>query len=463
MEIARLQALITADDRQFRQKMAEADRTGRSTAKSISSSFSNLKLAIPGLGGLSKLAGETKQAFAGAFAGLGTELLTGAIGKVTAGFTLAIKTGLDFNKMMEGAGVVFENFAGSAAGAQKHLDDLKNFAKSSPFDLPDLIQASARMQAFGTNINQVIPDLKNLQNAAALAAGTSGNFTDSLQGITTALGQMKAKGTVSAEEMQQLAERGIPAWDLLAAKIGKSVEQTRKLAEQGKLRGAPAVDALLEAFGESKFAGLGEKLARTTLGKESNLRDALTQQAGEAAKDTIIAYNSALDAALKTSQTQQVLNAGKSANAPVAAGLQIGADIMSGETTAKDIGKALLPTAKDTVKELGSILSKGISDAWSVAKDVASGVAEAAGVSMGDAAATGTKKSLKIQSPSEVYFEFGLMAAEGFQLGFDAGKKRLRVDLTDLPSNLEIRHPRSPRQWKASSARPALRNCSKKA
>ncbi|MBL8186593.1 MAG: tape measure protein [Acidobacteria bacterium] len=438
MELARLSAVITADDRQFRSKMDAADKKGKDTARSISSSFSNLKLNLPSIsGGLSRMAGEARGAFAGAFAGMGTELVSGALSAATAGFNATIKAGLDFNKMMEGASIVFENFAGSAEGAQKHLADLKTFAKSSPFDLPDLIQASARMQAFGVNIRDVVPQLQNLQNAAALAAGTSGNFTESLDGIVNALGQMRAKGSVSAEEMQQLAERGIPAWDLLAAKIGKTVEETRKLSEQGKLRGAPAADALLEAFGEGKFQGLGERLAKSTLGKESNLRDAMTQQAGAAAQDTVQAYNSALDEAIKRAQGPGVASLAKSANAPVAAGLQIASDLSSGQTTLKDIGRALPQTAVDTVTEIKDILSKGIAGAWGAVKEIGSGVAESAGVQMGDAAAAGTKKSLQIQSPSQVYIGFGEMAAAGFQIGFESGKGKLRVGLGDVKVDSE--------------------------
>lgn len=403
--------------------------------------------AVSGLvGKMGSLRGVTGQV-GSAFAGLGTELLTAGIGKLSDAFSLAIKTGLDFNKMMEGAGIVFENLAGSAAGAQKHLNDLKEFAKTSPFDLPDLIQASARMQAFGVKIEQVVPQLRNIQNAAALAAGTSGNFTEALGGINTALGQMRAKGKVSAEEMNQLAERGVPAWELLAKKIGLTVQETMKLGETGKLKGAPAAEALIESFGEGKFAGLAEKLSKTTLGKESNLRDALSQQAGEAAKDTVAAYNNALDEALKQANTPRAAEIGKKANAPVAAGLQLGTDIMSGATTAKEIGAALIPTAKDTVKDLTKILSEGISSAWSITKEIASGVAESAGISMGQGAIKGTKGALQSQSPSKVYIGIGEDAAEGFVIGFENGKKRILTANEKLVEELKKQFDRANKEF----------------
>lgn len=446
---ANLRRLFGETDR-TRRGLDELDRAGRSAGAGLGGSFDRAATsagrfgaAVSGLsakmGGLRGVASATGSAFAG----LGTELLTGSLSKLTATFSLAIKTGIDFNKMMEGAGIVFENLAGSAEGAQRHLNDLKEFAKSSPFDLPDLIQASARMQAFGFGIASVVPNLRNLQNAAALAAGTSGNFTESLDGIVRALGQMRAGGRVSAEEMGQFAERGIPAWDLLAQKIGKTVGETRALSEAGRLNGAAAADALIEAFGEGKFAGLGEKLAKTTLGKESNLRDALTQQAGAAAVDTVAAYNNALDAALLQSKSPMAASIGQRMNAPVAAGLQIGADVMSGATTAKDIGRALVPTAIDTVKDLTKILSEGIAGAWQVTKEVATGVAEAAGISMGQGAIKGTRDALQSRSPSKVYEMIGGDAAEGFVIGFENGKKRIMTANEKLVEELRKQYQRA--------------------
>lgn len=450
-----LKAIISADISQLETAFDRARNDAKKTAKGLDAAFRrspdihlNTKLAQRQLKDLERLAqgsaGGIRRAFSGistsigtgassissAFAGLGTELLTSTIGKLTQGFSLAVKTGIDFRKMMEGAGVVFENFAGSAAGAQKHLDDLSAFSKSSPFDLPDLIQASARMQAFGTNINQVVPDLKHLQNAAALAAGTSGNFTEALAGITTALGQMRAKGKVSAEEMQQLVERGIPAWELLAQKIGKSVDETQKLSELGQLRGAPAADALLEAFGEGKFAGLGEKLARTTLGKESNLRDALTQQAGAAAKDTIDAYNAALDAALRASQSENARKLGGRMDKLVAGNLGAMAEVSDAlSLTGNQQGKTSILEA---FKEMGRDTYLGFVTGF--AKDNA-GIVKTVKTWIAD-----TKTALGSHSASTVYIEIGEDATEGFVVGFENGKEKILAANEKLVAELK-------RQW----------------
>ncbi|MGH9943927.1 MAG: tape measure protein, partial [Pyrinomonadaceae bacterium] len=45
---------------------------------------------------------------------------------------------------------------------------------------------------------------------------------DAIEGVVRGFGQMRALGRVNAEEMNQLAERGIPGWELLAKAIGRT-------------------------------------------------------------------------------------------------------------------------------------------------------------------------------------------------------------------------------------------------
>jgi hypothetical protein len=87
---------------------------------------------------------------------------------------------------------------------------------------------------------------------------------------------MSAKGKVSAEEMNQLAERGIPAWQLLADKIGKSVPEAMKLAEKGAISAADAIPAILAGM-NAKFGGSMEALSKTLTGQWSNFKDLITQ------------------------------------------------------------------------------------------------------------------------------------------------------------------------------------------
>ena len=87
-----------------------------------------------------------------------------------------------------------------------------------------------------------------------------------------AIGQMQAKGKVSAEEMLQLAEAGVPAWKFLADAIGKDIPTAMKMAEQGAIDSTTGINALLMGM-QSKFQGGMEAMSKTIPGLMSTIKD----------------------------------------------------------------------------------------------------------------------------------------------------------------------------------------------
>jgi tape measure domain-containing protein len=169
------------------------------------------------------------------------------------------------------ANIAFETMLGSAQAAGTFLSQLKEFAVQTPFEFPDLVEASKRMLAMGFAADQVLPSLRTIGDSVAALGGGK----DVINGVTLALGQMQAKGKVSAQEMNQLAERGIPAWRFLADQIGVSIPEAMKLAENGAIQASVAIPAILEGMNQ-KFGGSMEKIAKTLTGTWSNFRDQLS-------------------------------------------------------------------------------------------------------------------------------------------------------------------------------------------
>lgn len=200
--------------------------------------------------------------------------LTSAGKSLTAGITLplagigiaAVKVAGDFEQTQ----IAFGTLLGSATKAGNYLKELADFAKKTPFEFSDLVDASKRMLALGFSSTQIIPTLRTIGDAVAGLGGGK----EMIDRVVLALGQMQAKGKVSAQEMNQLAESGIPAWKLLADKIGVSIPEAMKMAEKGAISSAVAVPAILEGMNQ-KFAGLMDKQSQTLLGQFSNLKDQL--------------------------------------------------------------------------------------------------------------------------------------------------------------------------------------------
>lgn len=120
------------------------------------------------------------------------------------------------------------------------FSDLQEWAKVTPFALDDAAAAARRLVASGVEVEDVVDQLNDLGNVASVA-------DTSVAELATIFAQMRGKGKILAEEMQQLAERGIPAWQALADSMGLSVAQVQKLATDGKL-GADAIDLLRESL-----------------------------------------------------------------------------------------------------------------------------------------------------------------------------------------------------------------------
>lgn len=150
-------------------------------------------------------------------------LAIGAVG------VAAVKMSSDF----AASKTAFTTLLGSTDKAEKMLNDLAVFAADTPFELPGLIKASQRLMAFqfacgrGHNTEWI---MSAVGNAVLLVGGGQEAIDGSL---VRALGQIQAKGKLSAEEMNQLSERGINGWKYIADAMGVSVAEVMELSEKG--------------------------------------------------------------------------------------------------------------------------------------------------------------------------------------------------------------------------------------
>lgn len=200
----------------------------------------------------------------GKFAGAGAALTAGVTLPLAGVATAAIQAGSE----MEMASVALRNMLGSAEAAGKLLKDLRSFAATTPFEFKDLMQSTRLMVALGFEAKNVIPIMRTLGDAVAAMGGGG----DVLQRIIMQLGQMQAKGKVSAEEMRVLAQTGIISWQNLADKIGMTVPEAMKAAEKGTISAAQGISAILSSLQE-RFGGAMQEMSETAAGRWSNIKD----------------------------------------------------------------------------------------------------------------------------------------------------------------------------------------------
>jgi tape measure domain-containing protein len=135
------------------------------------------------------------------------------------------------------------------------FERLNEWALKMPIDTQGAIRAFKNLRAMGLDFGERTTDVMTtlVDTTSALGGGE-----DVLMGIVRALGQMYTKGKASAEELMQLAERGIPAYEILAEKLNLTGEQVQNIATSG-IDVRDAIDALIEGMTE-RFGGASESM-----------------------------------------------------------------------------------------------------------------------------------------------------------------------------------------------------------
>lgn len=194
------------------------------------------------------------------------------------GITGIVSVGGDFEILEKR----LEALTGSAEAGEEAFAWIRDFTKNTPFQLEQVTDAFVRAKAFGLD-----PMNGTLQAVADQAAKTGGGM-EALNGIVTALGQSYSKGKIQAEEMLQLVERGVPAWDLLAKATGNSVAELQKMTTAGQL-GRREIKLLIDELGRAG-TGAAEEQMSSLQGIVSNLSDTWTEFLNEINQQGLLEY-----------------------------------------------------------------------------------------------------------------------------------------------------------------------------
>ena len=228
--------------------------------------LANLKVVIglskEGLRKLNKDIRDTRGKFRrnfGEIAGMAKNAALAITGTLVAGLGALIKKGAEMETLRTG----FISIAGGANKAAAIVKELNEFTATTPFQLEQVSVAARQLLAVGTKRSELQKELRMLGDIAA----SSGN---SIEDIAAIFSKVKAKGKVELENLNQLAERGIPIFDQLRLVTGD--------ANMEFGAGAVSVEefntALANMTAEGGLAaGAMENLSQTVEGRISTLLD----------------------------------------------------------------------------------------------------------------------------------------------------------------------------------------------
>lgn len=192
---------------------------------------------------------------------------TAITGAATAAAAFGVKSAADFEQTRIG----LENMLGSADKARSLLSDISDFAAQTPFEFPELAQATRQLVAFGFSGQEAFDTMKQLGDVSA-AVGAP------INDLAYLMGTLRTQGRAFTVDIRQFAQRGIPIYEYLAKVLNTTEKSISSMIEEGKI-GFPEVQKAFQAMTAEggKFYKTMDKQSASLSGQFSTLKDNLGQ------------------------------------------------------------------------------------------------------------------------------------------------------------------------------------------
>jgi tape measure domain-containing protein len=185
-----------------------------------------------------------------------------------------------------------KQLTGDVEKTNKIIKELQDFGAVTPFTSSELIEQTKRLKAFGFETEELVDTTKRLSDVAG-ATGAD------LTGISTAFGQIRAKGKLQQEENLQLLERGVNITDELKKITKLQGDEFESAMRKGEISAKDVNQALINLTSQGAiFAGGATAQADTLNGKLSTLQDTIDTLARTIGEDLGDEIKSVLDIAI---------------------------------------------------------------------------------------------------------------------------------------------------------------------
>lgn len=292
VELATAYVSLTAETkdlkRQINSAFADADRasaqSGKKIAANLSSGFSGTKSSAARAG--TDAAAEYERALRSSIRGekigeaIGRPIgkgigfgLKAGIGVAAAGataavgaLTLALTSGFDRLKAIDNARFKLKALGNSAEDVQRIMDSATESVKGTAFSLDKAANTAASAVAAGIKPGK---DLTKYLSTAADAAAVAGTSLDDMGGI---FNKVQTNNKAYTDDLQQLADRGLPIFQWLREEYGVSAEALSKMVEDGKVDAASFQAAI-----ETHIGGAAQKMGQSLEGSIENMKASIAR------------------------------------------------------------------------------------------------------------------------------------------------------------------------------------------
>ena len=249
----------------------EIDNLGKESADS-SKQVDNLSKKMGDAGVVTKGLNNGFTVLKGAMANLASQ----AISKVVDGFKGLVSGAVDYQKSMEYYTTSFTVMTGSADKAGETVKKLADIGATTPFDMPQLADATSLLMNFGFSADDAVDSMMMLGDIS------QGN-ADKLNTIARAYGKMNSAQKVSLESINMMIDAGFNPLQEISEKTGESMQSLYDRISKGKM----SVDEITESMKRStaeggKYFQSMDAQSQTLDGRLSTLSDTINSKLGEA-------------------------------------------------------------------------------------------------------------------------------------------------------------------------------------
>ena len=249
----------------------EIDNLGKESDDSAKQ-VDNLSKKMSDADGASKKLNDGFTVIKGTMANLASQ----AISKVVDGFKELVGGAVDYQKSMEYYTTSFTVMTGSADKASETVKKLADIGATTPFDMPQLADATSLLMNFGFSADDAVDSMMMLGDIS------QGN-AEKLDTIARAFGKMNSAQKVSLESINMMIDAGFNPLQEISEHTGESMQSLYDRISKGKM----SVDEITESMKRStseggKYFQSMDAQSQTLDGRLSTLSDTVNSKLGEA-------------------------------------------------------------------------------------------------------------------------------------------------------------------------------------
>ena len=200
--------------------------------------------------------------------------------------------GMEYNALKETSQTTWTTLLGSQEEAIAQLDRIEQFAAKTPFSQMGVDTMAKYLHNAGYEGDEVFSTLTKIGDMGS----AFGVQEDALVEMTRQFSQVQQAGVAYTEDLNILADRGIPIYQALAEATGSTVAEVKKMASEGKIT-AEVYNAAIDSMAATT-QGAMDAQSQTFSGMMSTLQDNLTKLAGLLTEQLFNAVKGVLDVML---------------------------------------------------------------------------------------------------------------------------------------------------------------------